>query len=134
MATARDRKAGEAKNRHVGRKAVKRYTPGTQPGQVFLLALASAAPIVFLFILGPLLRPGGFAIQEFPVWRALFLAGTPALALAALVRFARAPEWARAHPAARAGRFLSFANLLLWLVYGGLYVWLFVIRGGPGAA
>lgn len=119
----------DARNRHLGRKARKGRTDGTRPGKIFTLALLSAVPIVFLFIIGPLLRPDvALPIERYPGWRFLFLVVTPALAATAIVMFYRSPAWAREHNAAKAGRFLSFANLALWLVYGGLYVSLVWMR------
>ncbi len=122
----------EPRTRRIGRKAPKRKTEATLPGRVFFMAIVGAVPIAVLFIVGPLaLGAEKFAVVEWPTWRYLFLLGTPVAAVAALVTFFRAPKWARDHNAARAGRMLAFADAALWLVYGALYVFLFVMRDPP---
>lgn len=123
----------DRRTRRTGRRTKPLKGEATLPGKILLLAFLSAVPILWLFIIGPLARPGQLAIQAFPLWRVLFLVGTPLAAASALTLYYRAPPWAREHNAAKMGRILSLANGVMWLLYGSLYVWLFVLNEPPTA-
>jgi hypothetical protein len=92
-----------------GRKAV---DTETTPGKILALALVALAPEAFAFILMPLATGG----QTDRTLVQVVLYGTPIVAIASLVLFARAPSVRREHRASRMGALLSGIALLLWVL------------------
>ncbi|MEA3198716.1 MAG: hypothetical protein QOE90_144 [Thermoplasmata archaeon] len=91
-----------------GRKALQ---TDTTPGKVLALALVANAPIALGFILAPLVtrdRTAGLVATPYVLW------GTPLVALAAVVVYARASPERKAHRASRIGLLLAGVALLLW--------------------
>lgn len=125
MARAEEKKRSRQVGRHYKPRGVEQ-----RPGVIFLLALLAALPIFVLFVVGQALigYTGVLAIEAWPRWRALFYYATPVAGAAALWFYYKAPAHAREHNAARAGRNLAAATLALWLLFGGLYLYLFELE------